>query len=211
MGASAVAFRKPRQEALLEEIRGIGVVVRARRIDEHVAEARVSVDVGPPCMVQQGLQRTGGDPVVGVRRVYTQSHVEAPVASEITGRQTSSDEHQAVDHLPLLSEQLGGKCAERESDHSIRLRVLAGRPAGDLFDCIVTDAASEGQTLVQSVEDCSRVDVGGVDLVARSAETLSHLAQSLSEALSVMKEDDLGDTFSVRLSGALRQSVLLPS
>jgi hypothetical protein len=46
-----------------------------------------------------------------------------------------------------------------------------------------------------------------VDLVAGRSDALSQFAQALGEALSVMEENDFGDVFSVRLRGALRQSV----
>jgi hypothetical protein len=43
--------------------------------------------------------------------------------------------------------------------------------------------------------------------MARCSDALSQFAQALGEALSVMEEDDFGDIFSVRLRGALCQSV----
>jgi hypothetical protein len=85
--------------------------------------------------------------------------------------------------------------------------MLTRRPTRDLFDGVVPDAAREGEALVEKLKDDPRVHVGRVDLVARRSDALSQFAQSLGEALSVMEEDDFGDTFSVRLRGALRQSV----
>jgi hypothetical protein len=87
---------------------------------------------------------------------------------------------------------------------------LAGRPARYLFDRVVPDAARERQALVEPPKNDPRVHVGCVDRVASRAEALGQFAQSLSEALSVMEEDDFGDVFSVRLRDALRQSVHVP-
>lgn len=210
MGTCEVALFEPCQEAILEEVRSVGVVIGARRIDEHVADACVSVNVRLPRMAEEGFKRPCRYPVVWLRYMYAQSHIGAPITAEVAGRKPARYEHKAIDPLPLLSEQLCGECPERESDHRIGVRMLAGGPAGDLFDGVVSDAACEGETLVEPPKDRSGVHVGRVDLVARRAKTRSQSAQALGETLSVMKEDDFGDMFSVRLSGALRQSALVP-
>ncbi len=85
--------------------------------------------------------------------------------------------------------------------------MLTRRPTRDLFDGVVSDAARERETLVETPKHDARVHVGRVDLMARRSDALSQFAQALSEALSVMEENDFGDVFSVRLRGALRQSV----
>ena len=87
--------------------------------------------------------------------------------------------------------------------------MLTRRPARDLFDGVVSNAAREGEALVETPKDDPRVHVGCVDLMARRSDAHSQFAQALGEALSVMEENDFGDVFSVRLRGALRQSVRL--
>ena len=129
------------------------------------------------------------------------------IAAEIAGREPAGDEHETVDALRLLSEKLGRKGAERESDHGVRVRMLACRPARNLFDRVVSDAAREREALVEPSKDGTRVHVGCVDDVASRAQALGEFAQSVREALSVMEEDDFGDVFSVRLRDALRHSV----
>ena len=85
--------------------------------------------------------------------------------------------------------------------------MLTCSPTRDLFDGVVSDAAREGEALVETPKDDPRVHVGCVDLVARRSDALGQFAQALGEALSVMEEKDLGHIFSVRLRGALCQSV----
>ena len=53
---SAVAFLEPCQEAFLEEVCGVGVVVGARWVDEHVSDARVAMNVGAAGVAQEGLE-----------------------------------------------------------------------------------------------------------------------------------------------------------
>ena len=206
----AVAFLEPGQEALLEKVGCVGVVVGTRRVDEHVADAGVPVDMWRSGVAKKRFERSRGDPVVGVRDMHAESHVEAPVAAEIAGRETAGDEHESADPVPLLSKELSRKCAEREADHGVGVWVLAGGPARDLFDRVVPDAAREREALVEPPKDDARVHVGRVNLMASRSDALSQLAQALGEALSVMEEDDFGDIFSVRLSDALRQPVTCP-
>lgn len=99
-----VAFFEPCQETLLEEVRSVGVIVGARRIDEHVAEAGVPVDVRPPGVVQERLEGPGRNPVVRARNMHAEPHVEAPIAAKIAGRKSTGHENETVNPVPLLSE-----------------------------------------------------------------------------------------------------------
>jgi hypothetical protein len=109
-----------------------------------------------------------------------------------------------ADPTPLLCEQLGGKRAERESDHGICGGVMQSSATGNVLDRVVADTARVCHAIVQPSEHLARVHVGCVDCVADRAEAFDKGAQSIGQALRVMEEQDLGHVSSVRLSARVR-------
>ena len=93
---------EPFQDAFLEEIGRVGVVVGARGVNEHVAFAGVAVHVRPGGVEEQRCHVGGRNPVIGVGHVDAEPYVVPPLASDLFGRYGSAHENAVPDATPFL-------------------------------------------------------------------------------------------------------------
>lgn len=199
LGRAVRDLVEPLQDPLLEQVGGIGVVVRARRIDEHVSPTRVPVHVSVLSVREERRQLGRGNPIVRIGKVNAEPHIVPPFAAQFMRRLRPTHQHARSDAAPLLGKELGGKRAQRESHDGVCSGVVQCRATRDVFDGVVADAASVRHAIIQSREDPSGIHVGGVHRMARRAQAVGEGAQPLSEALCVMEQQDLGHVSSVRL------------
>ena len=195
---------EPLQEALLEKVGRIGVVIGARGVHEHVTPARVAVHVGLGGVEDQRRQFRVRNPVVGICDMDAQAHIVPPLAADLCWGHGPAHEHTIADAAPLLGEQLGGKGAERKPNDGIRGGVMECGAAGDVLDGVVPDAAGIGDAVVESREHLACKHVGRVHRVPGRAETINKRAQSLGKSLCVMEQQNLGHASSVRLKAFVR-------
>lgn len=189
---------KPRQEPILEEIGGIGVVVGGRRIEEQVTPSRVAEDLGLGSMRHQRINVRSGDPVIGIRHVQRKFDLMAPIPAELARGSATSNEDAPVDVARLLSQQLSGKGAQREPDRDVSPWVSASRAPRDIGNGVVTDGASVPHPFIESIKDPSCIEVGHMDGVAHGFKARGQEPQAFRQAVRVMEEQDLCHHSSVR-------------
>ncbi len=179
---------QPLHDALLEKVGSVGVVVGARGVNEHVALSGVSVNVRLGGMAEQRRDVGCRNPVVGIRDVYGEPYVVAPIATDFFWRHCATHQHTVVDTAPLLGQQLGRKGSEREPHDRVGGGVVERCTASDVLDCVVADATRVRESIVESRKHLARKHVGSMDCVASGAEAIDKAAQALREALRVMEK-----------------------
>lgn len=195
---------QPLQDALLEKVGGVGVIVGTRRVNEHVAFARVAMQVRPWGVLEERRHLGGRNPIVGIRDVDAESHGVSPLAADFFRRHRAAHQYAVPDAARLLGEQLGGKGSQRKPDDGICGGVVKRGAASYVLDRVMADATGVGDSVIEPREHLARKHVGGVHRVPGRAEAIDKRAQPLGQALCVMEKQYLCHLSSVRLETSAR-------
>ena len=194
-----VKVGEPRVEPLLEEIRGVGVVVPAALVKEEVALVVIAIEVRVGCVIEEPFELVGVHVLVGIGEVYLERDLGPPHPAQRTRRQRPANE-KATPHPPyVLRENLRLHRSQTKPQDNVRRLVLASGASGKFLNRVVADRLRVPQAIVELAEGDTRVAIGGVDDVAVGVESRGESTEAIGEAVRVVEEQDLCHVSSVTL------------